>query len=80
MKFIPINKPVLDEREKKAVLEVLESGILTDASYEGGKHVQGVREEAGIPPRGQARRGGQLGDGRPPDLAHGLQRQGRATR
>lgn len=40
MNFIPINKPVIGEREKKAALAVLESGILTDASYAGGKHVQ----------------------------------------
>jgi len=30
----------MDERERKAVLEVMESGILTDASFEGGKHVR----------------------------------------
>ena len=40
MGFIPINKPSLGEREKKAVREVLDSGMLTDSSYEGGKHVR----------------------------------------
>ncbi len=40
MKFIPINKPMMDSREMKAVMEVLESGMLTDASYEGGRHVK----------------------------------------
>jgi perosamine synthetase len=40
VKFIPINKPFLGDREKKAVNEVLNSGILTDASFEGGKYVQ----------------------------------------
>ncbi|MGA2198551.1 MAG: DegT/DnrJ/EryC1/StrS family aminotransferase [Nitrososphaerales archaeon] len=40
MGFIPINKPVLGEKEKKAVRDVLDSGLLTDASYEGGKYVR----------------------------------------
>jgi len=40
MKFIPINKPVLGEWEKKAAASVLDSGIMTDASYAGGKNVQ----------------------------------------
>jgi perosamine synthetase len=30
----------MDERETKAALEVLQSGILTDATFEGGKHVK----------------------------------------
>lgn len=38
--FIPINKPVIGEREERAVREVLESGLLTDSSFEGGKHVR----------------------------------------
>ena len=38
--FIPINKPILGEEEKAAVEDVLSSGKLTDASYEGGKHVR----------------------------------------
>ena len=37
MSFIPINRPLLGEAEKKAVLSVLDSGLLTDASFEGGK-------------------------------------------
>ena len=40
MGFIPINKPVLDEEEKKAVLAVIESERLTDSSYEGGRCVR----------------------------------------
>lgn len=40
MGFIPINKPIMGEEEKNAVLSVIESERLTDASYEGGKHVQ----------------------------------------
>jgi len=39
-RFIPINKPSLGEREKRAVQEVLDSGILTDASFDGGKNVR----------------------------------------
>jgi perosamine synthetase len=40
MSFIPINKPITGEEERKAVDEVLEGGHLTDASYEGGKYVK----------------------------------------
>jgi len=40
IKFIPINKPIMDERDKRAVDEVIESGMLTDASFEGGKKVR----------------------------------------
>jgi dTDP-4-amino-4,6-dideoxygalactose transaminase len=40
MGFISINKPIIGEEEKKAVLTVIESGRLTDGSYEGGKKVQ----------------------------------------
>ena len=40
MDFIPINLPMLGEEEKKAVLSVIESGKLTDSSYEGGKWVK----------------------------------------
>ncbi|MDV3276835.1 MAG: DegT/DnrJ/EryC1/StrS family aminotransferase [Nitrososphaerales archaeon] len=40
MDFIPINKPILGEEEKRAVLSVIESGMLTDASFEGGKMVR----------------------------------------
>jgi dTDP-4-amino-4,6-dideoxygalactose transaminase len=38
--FIPINKPIMGEEEKKAVLSVLDSGMLTDSSYEGGRMVR----------------------------------------
>ncbi|HUI86007.1 MAG TPA: DegT/DnrJ/EryC1/StrS family aminotransferase [Nitrososphaerales archaeon] len=40
MSFIPINKPILGEEEQKAVLEVLSTGRLVDASMEGGKRVR----------------------------------------
>ncbi|MDG7007128.1 MAG: DegT/DnrJ/EryC1/StrS family aminotransferase [Nitrososphaerota archaeon] len=40
MSFIPINRPILGEEEKEAVGEVLASGGLTNASYEGGKYVR----------------------------------------
>ena len=40
MSFIPINRPILSNAEKEAVMSVLESGRLTDSSYEGGKFVK----------------------------------------
>jgi len=40
MKFIPINVPLLGKEEKDAVMAVLDSGLLTNASYEGGKFVK----------------------------------------
>jgi perosamine synthetase len=40
MKYIPINIPILGKEEKEAVMAVLDSGLLTNASYEGGKFVQ----------------------------------------
>ena len=40
MNFIPINKPMMDSRETEAALDVLKSGIMTDASYQGGKNVR----------------------------------------
>jgi dTDP-4-amino-4,6-dideoxygalactose transaminase len=40
MKFIPINQPFLGKDEKDAVIEVLDSGQLTDSSYDGGKKVR----------------------------------------
>ncbi len=38
--FIPINKPILGDEERKAVESVLVSGKLTDASFEGGTYVR----------------------------------------
>ena len=38
--MIPINRPILGEEERAAVEDVLITGKLTDASYEGGKHVR----------------------------------------
>jgi len=38
--FIPINRPLLGEEEKRAVVSVLESGALTDSSFEGGRFVR----------------------------------------
>src|SRR2546427_6969907 len=43
--FIPINKPIVGEEEKRAVEQVLESGYLTDASYSGGKWVREFEEK-----------------------------------
>lgn len=40
MKFIPINVPLLGKEEREAVDKVLETGLLTNASYEGGKYVR----------------------------------------
>jgi perosamine synthetase len=40
MSFIPINRPILGDEEKAAVADVLASGGLTNASYEGGKYVR----------------------------------------
>jgi perosamine synthetase len=40
MKFLPINIPLLGREEKDAVMAVLDSGLLTNASYEGGKYVK----------------------------------------
>jgi len=39
MDFIPINVPLMGEDEKRAALSVIESGKLTDSSYDGGKWV-----------------------------------------
>ena len=47
MNLIPINVPLLGEEEKEAVRAVLDSGILTNASYEGGKCVREF-EAAGL--------------------------------
>lgn len=40
MDFIAINKPLLGDKELKAAEEVLSGGLLTDASFEGGKKVR----------------------------------------
>lgn len=40
MRFIPINIPILGPEEREAVMSVLESGLLTNASFEGGKFVK----------------------------------------
>jgi perosamine synthetase len=38
--FIPINRPLMGPEEQEAVREVVASGKLTDASYEGGRFVR----------------------------------------
>jgi dTDP-4-amino-4,6-dideoxygalactose transaminase len=43
--FIPINLPMLGDEEKRAVASVLESGKLTDSSFEGGKWVKSFEEK-----------------------------------
>ncbi|MEM2002179.1 MAG: DegT/DnrJ/EryC1/StrS family aminotransferase [Candidatus Methanomethylicaceae archaeon] len=43
--LIPINKPILGNEEKEAVLRVLESGVLTNASAEGGPFVRTFEKE-----------------------------------
>ena len=40
MSFIPVNRPMLGEEEKKAVLDVVSSARLVNASYEGGEQVR----------------------------------------
>ena len=45
--LIPINLPMVGEEEKKAVLSVIESGKLTDSSYEGGKWVKNFESKMG---------------------------------
>ncbi|MDG6920008.1 MAG: DegT/DnrJ/EryC1/StrS family aminotransferase [Nitrososphaerota archaeon] len=40
MAFIPVNKPMIGEEEKRAVLDVVSSGNLVNASYEGGPKVR----------------------------------------
>lgn len=40
LSYIAINKPNIGKEEKEAVMEVLDSGWLTDSSYEGGKKVR----------------------------------------
>ncbi len=46
MEFIPINLPDLGEMEKRAVDSVIESGRLTDGSFEGGKMVREFESKA----------------------------------
>ena len=38
--LIPINKPLIDDRETAEVLKVLKNGVLTSPSIEGGKQVR----------------------------------------
>ena len=40
MSFIPVNKPIVGEEEKKAVLDVVSSARLVNASYDGGEQVR----------------------------------------
>ena len=40
MDFIPVNRPIIGEEEKKAVMDVVSSGMLVNASYEGGEQVR----------------------------------------
>ncbi len=47
MSFIPINVPLLGEREKRAVMSVLDSGKLTDSSFEGGRWVRQLEGKLG---------------------------------
>jgi len=42
--MIPINKPQIDDDERQEILKVLDDGILTSASYSGGKRVQEFEE------------------------------------
>lgn len=43
--LIPINKPILGAEEKEAILEVLDSGTLTNASAEGGPVVRAFEKD-----------------------------------
>lgn len=47
MNFIPINKPLMGEEEKRGVMEVISSGRLTDSSYEGGRVVKELEWKIG---------------------------------
>ncbi len=40
MDFIPVNRPIIGEEEKRAVLDVVSSGVLVNSSYEGGPQVR----------------------------------------
>ena len=43
--MIPINKPILGPEERVAVEDVLSSGRMVDASYEGGKYVRAFEKK-----------------------------------
>ena len=43
--MIPINKPIIGDEEKEAVLDVVSSGMLVNASYEGGKQVRAFEDK-----------------------------------
>jgi len=43
--MLPINKPLLGVEEKEAVLKVIESGIMTNSSPEGGPNVRAFESE-----------------------------------
>jgi dTDP-4-amino-4,6-dideoxygalactose transaminase len=43
--MIPINKPIIGDEEKEMVIKVLESGILTNPSIEGGPFVREFEKE-----------------------------------
>ena len=45
MDFIPVNRPMIGEEEKRAVMEVVSSGMLVNASYEGGPWVRAFEEK-----------------------------------
>lgn len=42
MDYIPVNRPIIGDEEKKAVMEVLSSGMLVNSSYEGGAQVKAL--------------------------------------
>lgn len=47
MPRIAVNKPLVGDEEKKAVLDVLSSGMLVNASYEGGEQVRAFEGKVG---------------------------------
>lgn len=46
--MIPINKPILGEEESRAVLDVMNTGRLTDPSPEGGRKVREFEKTLGV--------------------------------
>lgn len=40
LSFIPINRPIMGEEERRAVMDVISSGMLVNASYDGGTQVR----------------------------------------